>query len=214
MYQPDIILIGGGGHAGVVLDACRAAGRRVVGVYDDDRGCAVCRADDGVPWMGPLDDARSIRDAAWIVALGDLARRRAVIDRIENAAGGCGAADAVVHPSAALGSGVRLGVGAVVMAGCVVQRGVSIGAHAIVNTGAVVEHDCVVGDNTHVAPGSVLGGGVRVGPGTLVGIRAGVIPGVRIGDGCVVGAGASVIGDLEDGVTAVGVPARALSRQD
>jgi acetyltransferase-like isoleucine patch superfamily enzyme len=43
-----------------------------------------------------------------------------------------------------------------------------------------------------------------------VGIRAGVRPGVRIGRGCTVGVGAAVVGDVADGLTVVGVPARAI----
>ena len=43
-----------------------------------------------------------------------------------------------------------------------------------------------------------------------IGIGASVIQQIRIGSDVTVGAGAVVVRDLSDGVTAVGVPARAL----
>jgi acetyltransferase-like isoleucine patch superfamily enzyme len=48
-----------------------------------------------------------------------------------------------------------------------------------------------------------------VGDGTWLGIGSSVIQRVRVGADVTVGAGAAVGRDLPDGVTAVGVPARA-----
>lgn len=208
MADHGVILIGGGGHAGVVLDACRAAGVAVVGVVDDDPGCPACRGADAPAWLGAIGTGLAPQ-ARWVVAIGDLATRRRVLGGLDPR----GAAPAVVHPGAVVSPTARLGAGVVVMPGAVVNRNAEVGPHAIVNTRAVVEHDCVVGENAHLAPGSVLGGGVRVGPHTLVGIQAGVIPGVRIGDRCVVGAGAVVTRDTGDGETLVGVPARVVVAQ-
>jgi acetyltransferase-like isoleucine patch superfamily enzyme len=50
---------------------------------------------------------------------------------------------------------------------------------------------------------------VRVGSGTLLGLGSRILPGIRVGRGCTVGAGAIVTRDVPDGVTVVGVPARA-----
>lgn len=201
-----VILVGGGGHAGVVLDACRAAGVAVLGVVDDDPNCRLARAADGVAWLGRPSGFVPPGGTGLILTMGDLAVRRRVLVTIDSER----VAPALVHPSAVIGSGVVLGDGVVVLAGAVINRDARIGAHGIVNTRAVVEHDCVVGENCHLAPGSVLGGGVRIGDDTLVGLQAGVRPGVRIGRGCTVGVGAAVAGDIDDGLTVVGVPARAI----
>ena len=196
-----VILIGGGGHAGVVLDVCRAAGVAVAGVADDDRCCALSRA--GVGWIGPIG-CELPGASRWVLAIGDLEARR----RVSAGLDGGRRLGALVHPGAIIGGDVRLGDGTVVMPGAVINRGARVGRDGIVNTGAIVEHDCVVGDNAHLAPGSVLGGGVRVGDGTLFGIRACAIPGMTIGRGCVVGAGAVVVRGVGDGERVAGVPAR------
>mgnify|MGYP003663020963 CR=1 FL=1 len=210
MGRMPVILIGGGGHAGVVLEVCRAAGVPVVGVVDDDRACPVATAADGVAWLGPVDGFVMPPGTGFLLAIGDLAARARVLAAMDPALAVGLAAGAVVHPSATVSGTARLGDGVVVMAGAVVNRHAKVGMHGIVNTRAVIEHDCRVGANSHLAPGSVLGGGVWVGEGTLVGLQAGGLPGVRVGDGCVVGAGAVVVGDVADHTRVVGVPARAV----
>lgn len=92
-----------------------------------------------------------------------------------------------------------------------VVTGSRIGRGAILNTGCTVDHHAQIGDYTHIAPPGVhLGGEVSIGGHTLVGIGAVVLPRCRVGAGCIIGAGAVVIGDVPDGVTMVGVPARPL----
>jgi serine acetyltransferase len=77
-----------------------------------------------------------------------------------------------------------------------------------VNTGAIVEHECEVGEAVHVAPGACLAGRVRVGACAFVGVGAQVIQCLSVGEGATIGAGAVVIGDVPEGATVVGVPAR------
>lgn len=205
MLERRVILIGGGGHAGVVLDVCQAAGLHIVGCMDDNPDCALANA--GIDWLGPIDTLIDRpADADFVVAVGDLTERARVIGMLEPDH----ISQAVAHPSAVVSPGASLGRGVVVLPGAIINRNAVIGHHAIINSGAVVEHDCVIGANTHVAPGAVLGGGVMVGERTLIGIRAAVLPGKKIGTECVIGAGAVVTGDVSAGEQFVGVPARAI----
>lgn len=78
------------------------------------------------------------------------------------------------------------------------------------NTGCSVDHDCVLADFVHISPGARLAGGVAVGQCSWGGIGACVKQMINIGENVVVGAGAAVLSDVAEGMTVVGVPARAL----
>lgn len=200
----SVWVIGGGGHAKVVIATLQASGTAIAGVLDDDaakHGQTVL----GVPIVGLLGEVASGEHEA-ILAIGDNAARKQVAARL----GGARWATAV-HPSAVVHPSVTIGKGTVVFAGAVIQPDTRLGAHAIVNTGATVDHDCELSDYVHVAPGTHLAGGVRLGEGVFLGIGAVAIPGVSVGAWTTVGAGAAVVADLAAAVTAVGVPARPLS---
>ena len=198
----DLIVIGAGGHAKVVVATARAAGFRVVAIADDARerwGAELL----GVAVSGPTAPILLDPGAQVVLAIGDNAARL----RLAGAAR-CRFAS-VVHPQAIVDPTVQLGAGSVVFAGAVIQPDTIIGAHAIVNTAASIDHDCRLGQAVHVAPGSRLAGNVTLGDGVFLGIGAVVIPGISIGARTTVGAGAAVVTDLPPGVVAVGVPARA-----
>ncbi|MDX2147851.1 MAG: NeuD/PglB/VioB family sugar acetyltransferase [Planctomycetota bacterium] len=207
-----LIIVGGGGHALVVLGIARERGLAVVGVIDDNPEC-VCVAKGQVAHLGPLAGVEAVLaprpDAAVIVGLGDCQLRRRAIAACPP--------ERICAPVVALGSfvaereGATIGAGALVARGAIVQPHAFIDDHAIINTGAIVEHECRVGRNTHIAPGAILAGNVRVGDHTLIGVGARVLPGVSIGSHCVVGAGAVVTRDVPDAARVVGVPARSMA---
>jgi len=199
-------VLGGGGHAKVVIAALQAAGRDVAGVFDDApevQGGSVL----GVPVVGTLMDAHNA-SGAFVVAVGGNPVRRRIVEAM-------GERDwvPVVHPRAWVHPSAEIGPGAVVFAGAIVQPDATVGAHAIVNTGATVDHDCTVGAFAHLAPGVHLAGSVRIGEGAFLGVGAGVVPGAEVGAWSVVGAGAVVIRDLPANVTAVGAPARPIKER-
>jgi len=117
-----------------------------------------------------------------------------------------------IHPSAVISPSATLGYGIAIMAGVIINANVSVGSLSIINTGAVIEHGCKIGRSVHVAPLSALAGNVSVGEMSNLGIGSRAIPGVSIGRHVTLGAGAVVIGDIADGLTCVGMPARPLQR--
>jgi sugar O-acyltransferase (sialic acid O-acetyltransferase NeuD family) len=198
----ELVVVGAGGHAKVVVASARAAGFQVVAVVDDARarwGTQLL----GVTISGPTEPVLQDPRTQVVLAIGDNAVRRRL-----GATAGCRFVS-VVHPAAIVDATVQLGAGSVVFAGAVIQPDTTIGAHAIVNTGASIDHDCVLGQAVHVAPGARLAGNVTLGDEVFLGIGAVVIPGVTIGARTTVGAGAAVVRDLPAGIVAAGVPARA-----
>ncbi len=202
----NVVVLGAGGHAKVVIEALRAAGRyHVVGCIAPAGSIVldvpVLGSDDMLPELR----ARGLGHA--IVAMGSNDRRLALGERL--LAMGFDLATAI-HPAANISPSARIGRGVAVLTGAVINAEAEIGDHAIVNTLAVVEHGCIIGEAAHVAPRAALGGDAVLGRLSLLGIGASVVPGRRIGNQVVVGAGAAVTGNLGDRVTAVGVPARVI----
>ena len=217
MTPRSLVLVGGGEHARVVLDAARSSGAwQVLGVVDPI-GPSEALTTAGVQHLGD-DEAWAARlvataeaDRPWLVvavgAVVDGAVRRSLVECY-----GTQRWASIVHAAAWVSPTAEVGPGAVVLAGTVVNAGARIGAHAIVNSGAVIEHDVQVADFARIAPGAVLGGGVVVGGDALVGMGAAVRDHVTVGAGAVVAMGAVVTEDVPAGSVVSGVPARVHAR--
>lgn len=206
------IVLGGGGHARVVIDALQRTGLiELHGILDVDVQLWGSRCLD-VAVLGGDDLLVRLREAGvdrFVVGLGgvgDTGPRRRLFEQ------GCGHGLeplTVLHPDARWSSHAGIGAGAQLLPGCIVNAGAEVGVNTIVNSGAIIEHDCRIGDHVHVASGAILAGGVRVGDCAHIGAGAVVRQGVTIGDGAVVGAGAVVIADVGPEQTVIGNPARA-----
>lgn len=211
MTRRKVLIVGGGGHAKVVIDILQEYSDiyEVIGFtsqsHNQDNLC-------GVPHLGDDSVISQLRDGVecFIVALGNNVLRKKLfysivklgltpINAISRAA--------YVSPYAHVGKGVVISAGAVVNACAVIQDNV------IINTLAGVDHDCIVNSHAHIAPGASLAGGVRVGEGAFIGMKSSVIPDKIIGEWSTVGAGSAVVTDIPPFVTAVGVPAKKIIKQ-
>jgi UDP-perosamine 4-acetyltransferase len=208
-----IVGIGAGGHARALLEIVLLRGEfEVVGLLDEDAS-RHDRELSGVPILGgdellPQLFSDGIRTAfLGVGGVGDNRPRARVFERVRSI--GFRFAD-VIHPTAIVAKSVVMGDGVVLMAGVIVNSGARLGENVIINTGAVVDHDAIIGDHVHIASGAVLSGGVEVGSYSHVGTGASIRQNVRIGQEAVVGVGAAVIGDVGQGETVAGVPARVL----
>ena len=206
-----VLLLGGGGHAKVLLDVLLRLGASILGYSDSDHEKSDLL---GIPRLGG-DEAISrfsSSDIALVIAIGSTRAssvRRDVFERFKKEGY---VYRSVIHPSAVIADSVVMGEGVQVMAGAVVQPGCTIGDNSLINTRASVDHDCVIGSHVHVAPGVTLSGGVWLSDGVHVGTGACVIQGVRIGESSTVGAGAVVLYDVPDHATVIGIPARVLRK--
>ncbi len=204
----EVVVIGAGGHAKVVVATLLASGFTIKGIVDDSPQKWQTKLLD-IPVIGPLELLSEENSPLAIIAIGDNEDRRAIAERFRNVCRWI----SVTHPRAFVHPSVVIGEGTVVFAGSVIQPDTVIGNHVIINTGATVDHDCTIGNFVHLAPGVHLAGGVIVGEGSFLGIGSAVIPRKRIGEWTRVGAGAVVIRDTPPHVTVAGVPAKPLQKE-
>ena len=204
-----VIVVGGRGHAKVLVSTMLLQGRRVVGFVDVNPVLPPLLGiphlgDDGAVFLHPPDQVRLVNGVG---SIGSTALRRAVYEKFRKKHY---VFETVIHPSATIAPEAHIEDGTQIMAGAVVQPGCQLGENVIINTGARVDHDCSIDAHAHVAPGVTLSGHVHIGSGAHIGTAATIIQGVKVGVAAIVGAGAVVVGDVPAGVTVIGIPAAPL----
>lgn len=204
-----IVVLGGGGHAKVLIEALLLQHGEVLGYTSlNDGGKTVL----GIPRLGD-DEAMleygpdKLRLVNGVGSIASTSSRKRLFEQFQKRGYRF---ESVIHPSAVMASDTWLEEGVQIMAGAVVQPGSRVGANTILNTGVMVDHDCDIGSHVHIAPGAVLSGGVRVENEAHVGTGAVVIQGLTIGAGSIIGAGAVVLQNVSPGVTVVGVPGKVI----
>jgi sugar O-acyltransferase (sialic acid O-acetyltransferase NeuD family) len=205
-----VIVVGGSGHAKVLVSTLLLQHRKVLGFVDLKPSLPPLLdiahlGDDGAAFLYPPDQVRLVNGVG---SIGSTILRRAVYEKFRERHY---VFETVIHPSAIIAPEVHIEDGVQVMAGVVVQPGSSLAANVIINTGARVDHDCSIDAHAHIAPGVTLSGHVRIGKGAHIGTGASIIQGIKVGAASIVGAGAVVVGDVPAGVTVVGVPARSVA---
>lgn len=208
--KKSIVIIGGGGHAKVVIDLILASERyAIAGVVDP-----ALKAQNSVLNMRILgDDAmleKLLKKGIHTAALGigsheDNSLRWRVYDNVVNLGFYF---PALIHPRAYVSRFSKISEGVQVMANASVQPDVLIGEGSVINTGAIIEHDCKIGRNVFIGPNAVITGGVKVGDNTFIGTSASIVPNLAIGKNCLVAAGAVVAKNVSDGKKVKGVPAK------
>lgn len=154
--------------------------------------------------VGPLDDV------GLVCPIGNPMNRLKVIERLSP---WFDEFPNVIHPSAQISKRACVGRGNLFSQNVVIQAGVHIGDFNTFNIAAVmgpmaqVSSYCTVNGNVFLASES------QVNEFTYVGMGASVMQGITIGRNCVVGANAFVNRNVKDSITAVGVPAKALSEK-
>jgi sugar O-acyltransferase (sialic acid O-acetyltransferase NeuD family) len=204
----EMVVVGGGGHAKVLISLLKKAGYQVVGYTDKiDRGLILD--------VGYLGDDAVLRDFITgrgqpnaVIGIGKVDASPVRLDRQRGLQAWGFGFPVIRSPEAVVNEDVVVGPGTVLMDRVVVNSGTEIGEASILNTGSTVEHDCRVGDNVHIASGATLAGGVTIGDHCMIGMGCNVIQLVTIVTGCIVGAGATVVRDLSEPGTYVGSPAK------
>jgi len=205
--KEKIIVIGGGGHAKVIISILKKQKKYEVVGYTDisDNGLIL-----GIQFLGSDEKLHSLFDSGIqnaAIGLGQIKtalHRRKIVDVLKNIGFKI---PAIISPKSIVNEDVNIGNGTVVMDGVVINSGTSIGEFSIINTNSSVDHDCKIGSFTHITPGVTLSGEVTIGDNVLIGTGASVIHQIKIPDNTIISSGSSVQMDIEKVGIYRGVPA-------
>jgi len=203
-----IIVIGGGGHAKVVISILKKINSYVIEGYTDIQNLGPIL---GVPFIGSDDilGEKKYNDGVGNLALGigQLKSSKLRIDVINKLQPFNYSFPIIISPNSSINEDVLIEEGSVVMDGVVINSGSKIGKYSIINTNSSIDHDCTIGSYTHIAPGVTLSGGVEIGNHSLIGTGSNIIQYIKITDNTVVGAGSTVVNSaLKPGIY-IGNPA-------
>lgn len=206
--KDKIVIIGGGGHAKVVISILKKLNNfEIVGFTELEEKSNIL----GIEYLGTdevLQDLfnKGIKNTA--IGLGQI-KSAEIRKKIVNFADEIGFQfPSIISPNSIVNEEVKIGAGTVVMDGVVINSGSKVGNYSIINTNSSIDHDCLIGNFVHIAPGVTLSGDVKVGNNVLIGTGANVIQGITITDNSIISAGSSVQKTILKPGVYRGVPAR------
>jgi UDP-perosamine 4-acetyltransferase len=208
--KEEIVVLGTGGHALVVVDILEAMGEyKIRGIISKTvlntsnfRGYPILGDDSVLPDL--------LKSGVRYAAIGvggfkDNRRRKEVYEKVKTLAFELAA---VIHPSATISRTAHLGQGVVIFPNVCINTKVDIGNNVIVATGSTIDHETQIADHVLISAGVTVGASVLVQEGALLALGSKVVSGAKIGENVLIGAGAVVTSDCIEEGTYLGIPAR------
>lgn len=202
----DIIIIGAGKHAKVVIDILESMGRRVSFILDDDPDLVGNKLLN-VEVIGGIDKLDNLSSTEYeiSISIGHPKIRKKIYQKIKrwnfdfvNA----------VHPKTDLANSVNLGEGIIINSGVVIHPDVTLQNNIILGLNATVSHDSFIESHVHISPGVHITGECIIKECVDLGTGAVVLPRKTIAENSIIGAGAVVNKNIDKNITAVGVPVK------
>lgn len=203
----DLLIVGGGGLALMLIDAIKSINNyHIVGILDDyaEEGSTVY----GYEVLGKIDEKlpfyfkEGIRIA--VNAVGGMAddinsplfaARTKMADKIRSYGY---IIPNIIHKNSMIEPSAQMGGGNIVLAGANIGSNVLIDSDTYINTNTVISHECVIRRGVRFAPGAVLAGRVTVGENTIVGMCSTIYMNLKIGSNCIIYNGINVFKNVAD----------------
>jgi sugar O-acyltransferase (sialic acid O-acetyltransferase NeuD family) len=205
----SIVVIGGGGHAKVLISVLKKLKDfRIIGYTDINNNGEIL----GIKYLG--DDSvlgKLISNGCAMCAVLGIGKtekancRKRIIANLKKLGFQL---PVIISPDALVNEDVKIGDATVVFDGVIINSGSRVGEAVILNTNSTIEHDCSIGDFTHIAPGVTLSGNVEIGENSFIGVASTIIHGIKVVENCIIGAGSVVIRNCRTSGTYVGNPGK------
>ena len=205
-YNKDLIVIGSGGHARIIIDIAESLGYGIRGIIDINFNNQKENILD-YPVLGNFNIIKKCdpKEDCVIIAIGDQYERAKYYKKARSLGFSI---LSLIHPSTIISKHVKIGKGVIINAGVIINVNSVIGDNTIINTGAIIDHEVTIGNHSHICPGAKLAGRVSIGKYCMVGIGSCIIDNIKIGNNVKVGAGSIIINNVVSNSTFVGVPGK------
>ncbi|EHG7581693.1 MULTISPECIES: acetyltransferase [Citrobacter] len=193
-----LVIIGGGGHASVIVDILKQQNRDIIAIISPDdiskrnifEGLNVFSNDIDIAKFKP-DEVRLINGIGVLPGSEIKYKVTLFFKSMGYIFETVVANDAYVSPFASLDEGVQI------FPGVIVQPGSHIGAHTVINTRATIEHDVILGAYNAISPGAIICGQCKTEDHVFIGAGATVIQNVEIGSKATIMANALVTDNVK-----------------
>lgn len=153
----------------------------------------------------------TVDSAKIVIAVGEPQARRVLREKVLAAGYGL---QTLVHSQAFIGTDTELGEGVIVQYGCFISCNVKIGNNVLLQPTSNVGHDSVVGQDTVISTFVVVSGKCLIGEQSYLAIGVPVKDRITIGANTIIGMGSAVLRDVSENVIAMGIPARAIKKNE
>lgn len=206
--KDNIVVIGGGGHAKVIINTIKKLDNYNIIGYTDNSNKGLLL---GVKYLGTdanlseiFEKHNNCRAALCVGGVTISNKRQQIFEMLKHIGFEL---PVITSKEAAVSEEVSIGEGTVVLENAVINASTKIGKCVIVNNGTVVENDCVVGDFAHLTPMTRIGCGAKIGKNAFIGSGAVILQNKMVLENCFVGAGSVLTEDTMSEGIYLGVPA-------
>ena len=213
-----ILIYGSGGFAREVawlIEQNAAAGQKIVAVaFVDDNVAVQGGVLNELPIISFEVACQQYTFAQFVIAIGSAAVRKKLLEKIEQASFTC---TSLIQCRVEYSRYLKIDTGTIICAGSILTTNIILARQVHINLDCTIGHDVVMQDFVTLAPGVHVSGWVILEEGAYIGTGANIINGsadapLVIGAWSVIGSGACVTRSIPPYVTAVGIPAKPLSR--
>jgi sugar O-acyltransferase (sialic acid O-acetyltransferase NeuD family) len=203
-----LIIIGGGGHASILVDILRSQNRQILALISP-ADVSSRTVFSGIPQFKNDEEIHdfSPKEVLLVNGIGMLPRSNLKRKINEYFISLGYHFESVIADSAIVSRYAHLGDGVQVFPGSIIQTGAIIGDHSIINSGVIIEHDANIGRYNHIAPRTVICGQSLTQEDVFVGAGATVIQNIMIAEQAIVAAGAIVTASMP--ISSICYPTRA-----
>ena len=200
-----LIIIGAGKFGREVYTWITHLNKFIIKGFLDNRPNILEGFNYDTPILGSAEDYIPEEEDIFICAIGYPRIKKELCTAIENKGGKF---INIIHPSAVLGSNIKMGVGNIICPNAVISSDIEIGNHNTINVLSSIAHDTKIGNYCQINILINVTGNVILEDLVLLNSSCVIAPGILIGEDSIVGAGSIVLKHIPKGVVVFGNPAK------